>query len=96
MSSPSRFYPDGGLNDETRARLGRGPVAGSRAQRAIHLATVKKNWNCFAGARNDGLSAMAQHATLSVVIARQKGSRHARPDDRLGVIRRLEDGPSIT
>src|SRR5258708_22612337 len=38
---------------------------------AIHLATVRKN-GLLRCARNDGLIAMAQHATLSVLIRLQQ------------------------
>ena len=62
---------------------------------AIHLATVRKN-GLLRCARNDGLSAMAQHTTLSVVIARQQVRATRGPMTGSGVIRRLEDGPSIT
>src|SRR6266478_1460744 len=66
-----RFYPDGGLNDETRARLVAACWRFAARSEAIHLATVRKN-GLLRCARNDGLSAMAQHATLSVVIARRQ------------------------
>jgi len=90
-----RFYPDGGLNDETRARLVAACWRFAARSEAIHLATVRKN-GLLRCARNDGLSAMAQHATLSVVIARQQVRATRGPMTGSGVIRRLEDGPSIT